>query len=131
MVFAKVKATLAKANDINTISHYIRQMLSLYRLNNSHEHLLCLDAIHPIVYMNLIQNHYQVKICKQQLISRKHRVYFCKPKLDSFAQESIANYLAMWFLYACTVFSIKVATVIGPTPPGTGVMNEACLAASS
>ncbi len=33
--------------------------------------------------------------------------------------------------HASSVFSISVATVIGPTPPGTGVMYEARLAASS
>lgn len=28
-------------------------------------------------------------------------------------------------MHACSVFSISVATVIGPTPPGTGVMYDA------
>lgn len=36
-----------------------------------------------------------------------------------------------WLFQAVTVFSISVATVIGPTPPGTGVMKAARLEASS
>lgn len=36
---------------------------------------------------------------------------------------------AFWAL--STVFFINIATVIGPTPPGTGVMYEATLLASS
>lgn len=37
----------------------------------------------------------------------------------------IAQMLAVpypWFLAAATVFFINIATVIGPTPPGTGVI---------
>lgn len=29
------------------------------------------------------------------------------------------------FVAACTVFESNIATVIGPTPPGTGVMADA------
>src|SRR5207244_6001906 len=43
------------------------------------------------------------------------------------ANSSSLYHPLVWMLAALTVVSSKHATVIGPTPPGTGVMNPASL----
>ena len=40
-----------------------------------------------------------------------------------FYNPSNNNYFAV-LLYACNVLAISIVTVIGPTPPGTGVIYE-------
>ena len=54
-------------------------------------------------------------------------LYNFKTRLSLHQDLSEAAYLSklISFLYAVRVFFISMATVIGPTPPGTGVMKLA------